>query len=256
MRWFKHFSDALDDPFIQELLDNFSHSGYVAWFGLLEIIAKENGTELTGKLTVDPRYLKRKLRISTAKLEQIFDFCSRKVEENLNKTLGKPKLLFNKTSGIQNKTLEKWSFEVCKMLELKDNYTKDLQGSGKKLSNHKEVEVEEEVEEEKNYSEDSDEFRLSLFLLNNIRKRKPDFKIPNLQTWTKQSDYILRIDRRDLDEVKKVVIWVQSDEFWQDNILSTAKLRKQYDQLVLKMGKVSTSPKDKEFDEQFSHMMT
>lgn len=228
MKWYKHFSDALDDPFIQELMDNFSHSGYVAWFGLLEIIAKENGNELTGKLIVDPRYLKRKFRISTTKLEQIFDFCSGKVEENLNKTLGKPKLLFDKTS-------EKWKFEVCKMLELKDNYTKDLQGSGKKHSNHKEVE--EEVEEEKDYSEDSNEFRLSIFLLNNIRKRKPDYKIPDLQGWSKHSDYILRIDRRDISEVKSVIVWSQSDEFWQDNILSTAKLRKQYDKLVFAMRK-------------------
>lgn len=137
MRWFKHFNDALDDPFIQELMDKFSHAGYVAWFGLLEIIAKENGTKLTGKLTVDPRYLKRKLRISTRKLEQIFEFCSGKVEENLNKTSTKPKLLFNKTS-------EKWNFEVCKMMELKDNYTKDLQASSKKPSNQKEAEAEED----------------------------------------------------------------------------------------------------------------
>jgi len=141
MKWYKHFSDALDDPFIQELMDEFSHSGYVAWFGLLEIISKENGNILTGKLSIKPEYLKRKLRISTTKLQKIFEFCSGKVEENLEKSQRKPKLLFNKT-------LEKWNFEVIKMLDLKDNYTKDLQVTSKKLSNHKEEDVEEEKKEE------------------------------------------------------------------------------------------------------------
>jgi len=116
-----------------------------------------------------------------------------------------------------------------------EQLTKCQQGANKVLTTDNNVNNVEN--EEKNYSEDSNEFRLAVFLLNNIRKRKPDFKIPNLQTWSKQSDYILRIDRRDIGEVKKVVMWCQADEFWQDNILSTAKLRKQYDQLVLKMNK-------------------
>lgn len=133
MKWFKHFSDALDDPFIQELLDEFKHSGYVAWFGLLEIIANENGNKLTGKLSVKPKYLKRKMRISITKLEEIYNFCASFVEEKSNKSERKVKLLFNKSE-------EKWNFECPKLLELKDNYLKDLQAPNKKPSNHKEVE--------------------------------------------------------------------------------------------------------------------
>ncbi|MCK5607489.1 hypothetical protein KAR91_36740 [Candidatus Pacearchaeota archaeon] len=109
-------------------MDNFSHAGYVAWFGLIEIICKENGNKLTGKLEISPTYLKRKLRISSAKLKQIFNFCS---------TNGKLSFDFSK---------EKWSFYFPKVAEIKDNYTKDLQVTSKKLSNHKEVEVEVEVE--------------------------------------------------------------------------------------------------------------
>jgi hypothetical protein len=124
MKWFKHYTDSLDDPFIQTLMDRFSHAGYAAWFGLIEIIAKENGNNVTGDLIVKPIYLKRKLRISTTKLQQIFDFCA---------TNGKLSFNFSK---------EKWSFKFPKIAEIKDNYTKDLQGSGKKLSNHKEEEKE------------------------------------------------------------------------------------------------------------------
>ena len=141
MLWYKHFSDALNDPFIQELMDEFSHSGYVAWFGLLEIISKENGNLLTGKLDVKPQYLKRKLRISVAKLEQIYKFCSGKVEEKSEKSQRKVKLLFDNSK-------ENWFFDCPKLLELKDNYTKDLQASNKKPSDHKEAEEEEDTEEE------------------------------------------------------------------------------------------------------------
>lgn len=104
---------------------------------------------------------------------------------------------------------------------------------------HNQERKKDKKEESKNkeYSEDSKEFRMSLFLFNEIRKRKPDYKKPDFQKWSIQSDYILRIDRRDMHEVKKVVEWCQTDEFWQDNILSIAKLRKQYDKLVLKMNK-------------------
>ncbi|MCK5602154.1 DUF4373 domain-containing protein [Candidatus Pacearchaeota archaeon] len=122
MKWFKHFTDSLSDPFIEELMDNYSHAGYVAWFGLIEIICKENKYNITGDLEISPIYLKRKLRISTAKLKQIFGFCQTK-----------GKLLFNISQ-------EKWIFKFSKVADLKDNYTKNLQVTSKKVS----LEVEED----------------------------------------------------------------------------------------------------------------
>jgi hypothetical protein len=129
VKWFKHFTDSLSDPFIEELMDNYSHAGYVAWFGLIEIICKENKYNVTGDLEISPIYLKRKLRISTTKLEQIFDFCQTK-----------GKLLFNISQ-------EKWVFKFSKVAELKDNYTKNLQATGKKVS--LEVEVDKKKKEKK-----------------------------------------------------------------------------------------------------------
>lgn len=121
MKWFKHYTDALDDPFIQELILKFGSAGYLAYFGLIEIIGKENGNMITGKLEISPTFLKQKFHISQRKLEVIYDFCSRK-----------GKVIFDKT-------LENWKFKMPKMLELKDNYTKDLQVSSKKLSIDKEI---------------------------------------------------------------------------------------------------------------------
>lgn len=40
MRWFKHFSDASDDSFIEGLEEKFGLEGYARWWKLLEIIAR------------------------------------------------------------------------------------------------------------------------------------------------------------------------------------------------------------------------
>ncbi len=66
-------------------------------------------------------------------MRQIYDHCA----------------MFSKLSVDYHEKL--WDFYIPKIAELKDNYTKDLQVTGKKLSNHKEedVDVEEEVEEDK-----------------------------------------------------------------------------------------------------------
>jgi len=222
MRWFKHFNDSLDDPFIQELMDEFGPAGYVAWFGLLEVTAKENGNNLTGKLEINPTYLKRKLRISKGKLQQIFDFCS-----------GKGKLLFDNS-------LEKWSFEISKMLELKDNYTKDLQGSSKKPSNQTEAEAEAE-EDKLPYVETSDEFQLAKLLCDLVLKESPNnYQAKNAeagkyQSWAKHVDRMIRIDGRTPEQIKYIIQWSQKDAFWMGNILSTAKLREKFDTLVLRV---------------------
>lgn len=79
------------------------------------------------------------------------------------------------------------------------------------------------------------EFRLSEYLLRLIKERNENFKQPNLEKWAEIIDLMIRIDKRDPEEIKEVIEWCQQDDFWQDNILSASKLRKQYDQLVMKM---------------------
>lgn len=88
----------------------------------------------------------------------------------------------------------------------------------------------------------SDEYRLASYLFKYIKKNNSNAKEPNLDSWSKEFDKILRIDKRDLEEVKKVIAWCQQDSFWLVNILSPKKLREKYDQLALKM-KTEGKPK-------------
>ena len=94
------------------------------------------------------------------------------------------------------------------------------------------------VKNKKTFLSDSIEIRLSELLLEKILSRNPTFKKPNLQSWTSDIDLMIRIDNRLPENIRSVIEWCQEDPFWQNNILSTSKLRKQFDQLVLKMGKV------------------
>lgn len=96
------------------------------------------------------------------------------------------------------------------------------------------------------YSPTSLEVRLSNLLLSEIRVRKPNFRRPNIQKWAVNIDRLIRLDERTPEQVEAVIRWCQQDDFWQNNILSTKKLRNQIDQLELKMGKgagqITTAP--------------
>jgi hypothetical protein len=51
--------------------------------------------------------------------------------------------------------------------------------------------------------------------------------------WLADMERLHRIDERSWEQITKAVHWCQDDDFWKANIMSPAKLRKQYDQLRL-----------------------
>jgi hypothetical protein len=51
--------------------------------------------------------------------------------------------------------------------------------------------------------------------------------------WLSDMERLNRIDERSWEQITKAIEWCQADEFWRGNIMSPAKLRKQYDQLRL-----------------------
>lgn len=109
------------------------------------------------------------------------------------------------------------------------------------------------IKSENSFSDDSIEYRLSKFLLSHIRKNNPNAKEPNLQKWSKQFDFILRLDRRSLDEIKEIIKWChQEDNFWSTNILSPKSLRKQYDKLVMQKKYSEKTRYQKEKEDELS----
>ena len=99
----------------------------------------------------------------------------------------------------------------------------------------------------KEFSNDSQEIALAGLLLEKLLERNPTMRKPNIQSWAKHIDLMHRIDKRSFEDIRKILLWSQNDDFWQDNILSTHRLREQYDQLFLKAKKkAKLSPKEKD----------
>jgi hypothetical protein len=105
------------------------------------------------------------------------------------------------------------------------------------------------------YVEGSDELRLATLLLEEIQRNKKDcnlspFKQPDLQMWAREIDLMIQRDGRKPERIEAVIRWCQKDPFWWKNILSTGKLRKQFDTLEAQMvsfkkGKEPERPKEK-----------
>ena len=80
-------------------------------------------------------------------------------------------------------------------------------------------------------------YQLTIYLDGKIREnneaenRKKKKTEPQIQSWCKYIDKLLRIDKANPDEVKRVIDWVVKDDFWSLNILSADKLRKHYSRI-------------------------
>lgn len=81
-----------------------------------------------------------------------------------------------------------------------------------------------------------DALQLAQRLCNLIHDRKPNMRSFDLAAWASEMDKIIRIDRRTGSHLAELIDWTQQDRFWQNNILSPSKLRKQLDRLELQMS--------------------
>jgi phage replication O-like protein O len=105
------------------------------------------------------------------------------------------------------------------------------------------------IKKEKIHVEGSTELRLAALLLEEIQKNKPNFKQPNLQTWAKEIDLMLRRDKRSVEAIERVIRWAQSDhgdgerwKGWAAVILSAGKLRGKFDELELRIQERPKQP--------------
>lgn len=80
---------------------------------------------------------------------------------------------------------------------------------------------------------DSIEYKLSDYLYQSILKNDDKFKKPNLDNWAKQFDYMIRLDKRDVEEIKNIIDFAMGNQFWQSVILSSTGLRKNYTKLLI-----------------------
>ncbi len=174
----------------------------------------------------------------------IFKCVSKEITEVKEKDfLGELCSILDGYTGQWLGKLDKNEREPIDFAEALKGLIRGLDAPWKKKEEEKEKEKEEEEEEEEpNFHLNSNEFKLSFLLFRKIKERDSNYKEPNLQKWSEQLDKLHRVDKREFPEIESVINWCQNNEFWQNNILSTDKLRKQFSKLYLQMK--SEKPKD------------
>lgn len=134
---------------------------------------------------------------------------------------------------------------------------KDDEGNNinKNDKNDKNVNKDVPLKKEKIYTKEDKEYLLAEYLSKQIAKRlnKPLKKEKDLQRWAADFNKMVRLDNYDIEEIKQVLMFSQKNDFWQTNILSAAKFRKQYLTLLSQMkrdegkGKPDTGKKTNKF---------
>lgn len=221
MKWFKHMSDAYMDEKLDLIIDEFGYEGYGRWWVILELIAKQmDGSD---KCFVEYSWVKWQtfLKGKRNKLETFLERLENVSLLNLERSENKLKI-------------------TCpKLLKLRDNYSADLEvKKNKSPPQLPSKEVEEEVEEEKNKSKkkfSDQQMALAKYFYSTLLVENPEHKKPNFDSWANTIRLANESDGRSLDDLRKVWAWCRTDDFWRGNVLSPEKLRKQFDQLIIKI---------------------
>lgn len=114
--------------------------------------------------------------------------------------------------------------------------------------NATELEIDKEIDKDNNnipsktklkiFSAEDKEYLLAEYLSKKISERlnKPLKDEKTLQKWSAEFEKMIRLDKNDIEEIKEVLIFSQKNNFWQSNILSASKFRKQYLTLLAQMN--------------------
>lgn len=162
MKWYKHLSDSLNDPDISEIMDKFGSDGYVAFFGILEIMTRNFNQNDGESYTISVKYLRKSLRVSEQKLRNILTF---------------PKFFKRISSEFSNGSVTLKCPKLLDMLETYDRQAKYREQA--KLRNDyvtvtKKLHTEEEVEEEGEEEVDSKEYKERVKWFTEIWERYPN----------------------------------------------------------------------------------
>lgn len=261
--YFPHFSNARHDRKLKRARKELGVEGYGIYFMLLEILRDQENfrypLEDLDLLADEFGTSEQKVRtvICNYNLFEVDDkqnFFSMRFVQYLQPYLDNKQR--NKINGIKGnlikyKYITKEAAESLADYEIMEinEHRKELlslpvvgESGGEQPSDRKEKKRKEKKREEikqnniKTFSSDSDEYRLSVLLYEFMKLNNPNVKKADLQSWSKNIDLMIRVDKKNPKDIERVIAWCQKDSFWKSNILSTGKLRDKYDQLFVKMN--------------------
>jgi hypothetical protein len=240
--YFPHFVNDGKTIFILE--SKFGNDGYAFWFKVLEIIGKSPKHFFDCRDAYNFNFLLAKTRVEEQKAIEILDLLAGLNAIDLD--LWKLKIIYSENFITNLDTVySRRDTQPATKKEIIDNINDlpkvlmltSIPQSGVNVDKSTQSKVNKsKVNKIKEYNSETPEFILSTLLYTLIKTRNEKFKEPNLQNWCKDMNAIIRLDKRTKEEIEKVIRWCQQDSFWQNNILSVSKLKKQFDQLFMKMN--------------------
>lgn len=80
------------------------------------------------------------------------------------------------------------------------------------------------------------DMQMAQLLADLIKRNNPDWQLRGkMETWAEHIEKLHRIDGRTYQQIEYMIRWTQANDFWQQNILSTAKLREKFNDLIPKL---------------------
>jgi len=229
--YFPHSCNHKKTIFILE--QQYGNDGYAFWFKLLELLGSTDKHFIDCNNKSNWRFLQAKTHLSEEKCVEMLNLL---VElDAIDKNLWDKKIIWcqnfvdNITDVYRNRRVETPTKPLfykhkLKQADVSTNIKSQSKVKESKVNKSKEIYI-----------------VLSKKLGDLILKRKPDFKIikkqekKNYIDWADNIRLMVERDNRKIEKIKEVIEWCQEDDFWKNNILSTQKLRSQFDKLEIKI---------------------
>ena len=198
--WIKLYNHLLDDYEFACLQDASKLHLVLIW-----LLASRNNN----RLPFNPRWIKQRIGVdSDVDLDELVELGFIEIEPSNDGHLQKAEHDASKELATRNQ-------DAC---------LEKSRGEGKTEGEEKQTPAKPEFSDK--------DMELAQWMLSLITEAQPDFKKPNLQSWAKTIRLMRERDGRNHHDMARMWKWAREDDFWQANVLSADKFRKQYDRLV------------------------
>ena len=180
---------------------------------------------------------------SKMKLENIFGWTRRHIDNFLRALENDEMITYRMTNRFTSITIINYEHyqSYGKQNDIQNNkqmadrlHTDDKQVSINKNDNNDindKNDKNEDTKSEEFFDKNSAVYQLTIYLEGKIMENNKAVNKRNesqIQSWCKDMDKLIRIDKAKPEEIKKIIDWVVKDKFWAKNVLCAESLRKQY----------------------------
>jgi hypothetical protein len=239
MKWIQHDTDANQDAKLQNVLLDYGLEGYGLYWYCIELVAgKIDKNNITFELEHDARIIARNTGSTPQRVEEMMRYF---VKEGLFESIDgvitclkiAKRLNQSMTSNPQMREIIEGFKNHDGIMTKSDNVMQDhITLHNNTIEKNKPL-VQPEAKPKKYKYSDYD-VQIAKWIHERLVAINPSQKEPNFKAWANTLRLMQEVDKRQMDEVIKVFTWANSDPFWQSNILSPDKLRKKFDDLVIK----------------------